>query len=195
MPGAFARLLAKLAEANVRFLVVGGVAVCLHGYVRATLDLDILVEATEANARRLLETLGDWGEGFARELDVTDFVPAALGSIRIREEELTLDVFTLMRARTRGEEWDYDQAVKDARVYLTTGGGKIAYLSADRLIALKTGTGRGKDAVDIENLEEIQRSGREPNPIVLAALEPAPAPPGAPGASDVEEDQWPLSPA
>lgn len=191
MPGAFAKLLAKLAEAEVRFIVVGGVAVCLHGFVRATLDLDILVEATEANTRRLLETLASWGEGFARELDVADFVPAETGSIRIREEDFTLDVFTLMRARALDEELDYAKLLEDARVYPMAGGKRVIYLSADRLIALKTGTGRSKDALDIENLREIQRGGREPDLIALEALEPALPPPGALDASG-EGGEWPL---
>lgn len=194
MPGAFAKLLAKLADANVRFVVVGGVAVCLHGYVRATLDLDILVEATEANARRLLETLAAWGEGFARELDVADFVPAEVGSIRIREEEFTLDIFTLMRARALGEELDYAGALEDARVHPLAGGRQVIYLSAERLVALKTGTGRDKDALDIATLREIQRGGREPERITLEALEPATPPPGALGASSASDEggEWPL---
>ncbi len=195
MPGAFAKLLAKLAEANVRFVVVGGVAVCLHGYVRATRDLDILVEATEENAQRLLETLSSWGEGYARELDVADFVPADVGSIRIREGEFTLDLFTLMPARTLKEAVDYSSARQHGRIYPLTGGGSIVYLSIEHLVALKTGTGRAKDALDIATLLEIQRGGREADPVSLEALEPAPRPAGVPDEREDETgDEWPLSP-
>lgn len=62
MAGAFANLLGRLADAEVRCLVVGGVAVFLHGYPRATRDLDILVQASPENARRLLDVLERWGD-------------------------------------------------------------------------------------------------------------------------------------
>ena len=73
MPGAFASLLARLDDSSVRYLVVGDVAVCLNGYPGATQDMDIIVEATPDNARRLIGALGQWGEGHARELSEADF--------------------------------------------------------------------------------------------------------------------------
>ncbi len=53
----FGELLAKLARAEVRYVLVGGGAVLLHGHARVTADLDILVEASEENAERLLRAL------------------------------------------------------------------------------------------------------------------------------------------
>ncbi len=44
---------------DVKYVVIGGIAAILHGVPRATLDLDILIEATETNARQLLEALLD----------------------------------------------------------------------------------------------------------------------------------------
>jgi hypothetical protein len=44
---------------NVRYLVIGGIAAVLHGVPRATFDLDILIEATEENAQRLLDALAE----------------------------------------------------------------------------------------------------------------------------------------
>jgi hypothetical protein len=49
MPETFESLLVKLSHAGVDFLVVGGVAVCLNGFVRTTHDLDLLVEASPEN--------------------------------------------------------------------------------------------------------------------------------------------------
>ena len=53
----FGELLEKLARADVRYVLVGGGAVLLHGHARVTNDLDILIEASEENARRLLGAL------------------------------------------------------------------------------------------------------------------------------------------
>ena len=42
---------------DVRYVVIGGIATVLHGVPRATFDLDILIEATPENVRRLLDAL------------------------------------------------------------------------------------------------------------------------------------------
>lgn len=192
MPAEFAKLLEKLAEGGVQFLVVGGVAVCLHGHVRYTADLDIIVQAQDENARRLLDVLSQWGEGFARELNVDEFVPAGMGSIRI-VENFALDVFTLMRARGSDQELDYETLVADASAHLLANGGRVAFLSIPRLIELKTGTGRSKDAIDVDILSEIYRGERARSPIILEDLTPAPADPDHPSA-DEESDagEWPV---
>ena len=186
MPGEFARLLARLAEAQVRSIVVGGVAVCLHGHVRATADLDLLVEASEENVRRLLDVLAGWGEGWARELAAEDFSPVEAGAVRIEEAEFVLDLFTSMRLREAGSGYlDYARALTDARVCTLENGAKVVYLSAERLIECKTGTNWPKD---IQALREILRGGRETSEIKLEALRPATDPGGA-----SDQGEWPLS--
>ena len=54
---------ASFQSHDCRYLVIGGIAAVLHGVPRATFDLDILIEATPENARRLLEALGRSGDG------------------------------------------------------------------------------------------------------------------------------------
>ena len=57
LPDDFRDLLIALADARVAFVVVGGYALAAHGHLRATDDLDILVEPTAANARRVFAAL------------------------------------------------------------------------------------------------------------------------------------------
>src|SRR5438067_5132620 len=60
MVGAIETVLASLNAARVRYLVVGGVAVVLHGHLRATADLDLIVQLSPENALaavRALESL------------------------------------------------------------------------------------------------------------------------------------------
>ncbi len=64
----FEALLKLLLNRGVKFIVVGGVACALNGFVRATEDVDILIETTEANITAMLNTLREWGEGFAKEI-------------------------------------------------------------------------------------------------------------------------------
>jgi predicted nucleotidyltransferase len=173
MPAEFAKLLEKLSEGGVRYLVVGGVAVGLNGFARYTNDLDIIVEAQTDNIQRLLAVLSSWGEGSAQELDIADFVPPEMGAIRI-VEAFALDVFTLMRARNEGQPWDFAELARDARTHFSLKGTEIKFISIARLIALKTGTGRNKDRGDIEILREIQRAGREGEIVPLESIGPAP---------------------
>jgi hypothetical protein len=54
-------LLRSLNAHDVRYVVVGATAFPVHGYARATLDIDICIAAEAANAERTLEALRDVG--------------------------------------------------------------------------------------------------------------------------------------
>jgi hypothetical protein len=135
-----------LNAAGARYLVIGGVACILHGHVRATKDVDILIERTLDNARRVLEGLEGVGYGFARE-----WLPEELlrKPITIIGDDPAVDIFTVA--------WSvkYDDAV--ARSSTVDGGGvAIPLVGLDDLIASKR-TGRPQDTADIAVLEEIRR--------------------------------------
>ncbi len=142
----FEELLVDLVRAGVDFAVVGGIAVSLNGFVRATDDLDILVHDAPDNIRRLLASLQAWGEGCARELTVEDFVPRE-GSIRVMED-FDLDIFTRMRGHS------LDDFRPGLRV-LETDGARIRYLSPEALIRLKQDSWREKDKIDVVALRKI----------------------------------------
>jgi len=142
----FGNLLVELARAGVDFAVVGGVAISLNGFVRATEDVDIIVQNSADNLRRLLDCLKNWGEGWARELKIEDFAVEE-GSIRVMES-FDLDIFVKMRGKT----------LDDFRLNLRhfeSGGARIAYLSPADLIFLKTGSWREKDQLDVSAMKEI----------------------------------------
>lgn len=50
----FLDFLKLLTAHKVRFVVVGGYAVAVHGYVRNTIDFDVFVDVSKANARKLV---------------------------------------------------------------------------------------------------------------------------------------------
>ena len=104
MEPSFEKLLVLLAERGVRFVVVGGVAVTLQGYVRLTEDVDLLLDDQLGNLSLLLTTLSGFGEGFARELSIEDFDDSE-GAIRIVEEteSCQVDLFTRMSGRKFGD--------------------------------------------------------------------------------------------
>jgi hypothetical protein len=148
-------LLRVLHEHRVDFVVIGGVAVAAHGYVRATKDVDIIPEPSRANLERLLAALAALD---ARQ-DAGDFRP----------EELPVQLD--LEGLTQGGNWflitcygrlDLMQAVEGARNYETLREGAlvkggIAYVGVDDLIAMKHAAGRDLDRVDIRALEEARR--------------------------------------
>ncbi len=74
---------------NVRYLVIGGIAAVLHGVPRATFDLDILIEANEENAQRLLKALEDSRFGTASMINVKELVSH---EITIFQDRVRIDV-------------------------------------------------------------------------------------------------------
>jgi predicted nucleotidyltransferase len=148
----YEKLLAKLAGAEVKFIIVGGVAVALNGFVRTTEDVDILIEASANNVLRLLDKLGDFGEGYARELSPSDFGDSE-GAIRIIED-FPLDVFTIMRGKRYA---DLVGATKTTRIDDV----EVRYLSAQALIVLKSDSQRDQDRIDVSALRSLQE-GKSP---------------------------------
>jgi predicted nucleotidyltransferase len=149
MEPSFEKLLVRLAEAGVQFIVVGGVAVTLHGYVRLTEDVDILIAHSSENVARLLATLAGYGEGFARELTADDFQDEE-GAIRIVEEseQSQLDVFTRMSGL------HFEDLIAEADTF-QLGASIIRYASKAALIRLKSASPRAKDRLDVDALRQL----------------------------------------
>lgn len=139
----YEKLLENLARAEVNFIVVGGVAVALNGFVRTTEDVDILIERSPENVVRLLDALSRFGEGHARELTAADFDEAE-GAIRIIED-FPLDVFTMMRGKRYS---DLIHSIRRTRINDI----EVQYLNAEALISIKEKSQREKDQIDISAL-------------------------------------------
>ena len=150
MEPSFEKLLVLLASRNVKFVIVGGVAVSLQGYVRLTEDVDILVESSVENLTRLLETLAGYGEGFAKELSLDDFDESE-GAIRVVEEseQCQIDIFTQMSGRK------FADVIVDAGV-LPLRGLEIHYASKASLIGWKESSVREKDRLDASILRRLR---------------------------------------
>ena len=143
----YEKLLAKLVRAEVKFIIVGGVAVALNGFVRTTEDIDVLIEASAENVTRLLDELGNFGEGHARELSPADFSDSE-GAIRIIED-FPLDVFTMMRGKRYA---DLVGSTKTTRI----DNAEVRYLNAEALIALKSDSQCDQDRIDVSALRAVK---------------------------------------
>ena len=143
--GLLEKLLADLVAAEVQFLVVGGIACALNGFVRTTEDLDILIDRQPANVQSMLEVLATFGDGYARELRVEDFGDEE-GAVRLIED-FPVDIFTRIGGR------HYADLIAHRRVH--DGSVAIPYLSAEGLIELKSKSSRPRDRIDVESLRPI----------------------------------------
>ena len=88
---------------DVKYLVIGGIASILHSMPRVTFDLDILIEASTDNARRLLEALLNAGFGAASLTNVDDLLA---NEITILKDKVRIDIQTSTPGITFEEAWN-----------------------------------------------------------------------------------------
>jgi len=139
------RVCRLLNRHGVQYLLVGGVAANLHGSVRATRDVDILVPRDRANMARLLAALSELPYGIARELDADQI---AGKPITIIGDDPRVDVLTAACTVTFDKAWP-NRLVRQIR------GVRVPYLGLEDLKRSKQ-TGRPKDEADLEVLGGVQ---------------------------------------
>lgn len=132
------RLCRSLNELEVRYLVIGGFAMILHGYTRGTMDVDLLVDASVENVRKIKQALSGLPDNAAAELDDRDVERHQV--VRVADE-----IIVDLLARACGLE--IADALPSA-LSRTVEGVKIPYPDAATLIRTKE-TARPKDKQDI----------------------------------------------
>ena len=128
---------------DVKYVVIGGIAAILHGVPRATFDLDILIEATPKNSRRLLDAMLDAGLGTAALTNVDDLLA---NEITIFKDHVRLDVLTCTPGIEFSDAWQHRKTV-------TYQGQDFFILSKSDLVASKRAAGRDVDLEDVRLLE------------------------------------------
>ena len=139
----FVDLLRAFVDAEVRFLVVGAYALAVHGRPRATGDLDLWVDATPANAARVMRALAAFGapmEAIAENDLASPGITYQIGVIPRR-----IDILTDLTGLTFDDAWS-------ARVRHPFGDIDVDFIGRDHFVQNKRATGRPKDVVDIESL-------------------------------------------
>ena len=134
----------SLHSHDVKYVVIGDIAVVLHGVPRATFDLDILIEASPENAQRLLAALLEAGLATAA---LTTPQKLLEREITIFNDIVRIDVQTTTPGLVFQEAWEHRETMKYQ-------GQPIYVVSLTDLIAAKRAAGRTVDLEDVKMLEE-----------------------------------------
>jgi len=143
LPQDFKELLQLLNSKKIEYLVVGGYAVALYGYPRATGDMDIWVAASKDNARKTAKALKEFGFD-APELKEELFLEKGK-NIRMGNPPLRIEILTSI------DGVEFAECYK-SRKTVTIGGIEINFISLGNLRKNKKASGRYQDLADIENL-------------------------------------------
>lgn len=142
-----------LNDHRVRYLIVGAHAVAYHARPRATKDLDILLDPTPANSRRVLAALRDFFEGADLGYTVADLTDPRW-IIQLGAAPVRIDLLPHLFGCPSF------QAAWRNRVEARFGSVKAHYLGLDDLIRAKGASGRAQDRVDVSALRRAK--GRTP---------------------------------
>jgi hypothetical protein len=151
LPPDWHAFIASLTSHRVRYLIVGAHALAAHGRPRATQDLDVLVEPTPANARRLGAALADFG--FPTLAKAWRRFGRASCMARLGHPPLQIDVLTTITGVAFATAWR-------GRVEVDVDDLRVPFLGERELRANKAATGRAKDALDLELLGPPRRARR-----------------------------------
>jgi len=128
---------------DVRFLVVGGYALAVHGYPRATDDFDAWVWVNSENAAKIVECLAAFGFG-SLNLTTDDFTTLDR-VVQLGYPPYRIDIITSIS----GVEFDRAWA---NRLVVDIDGLQVPFIGRDDLLTNKRATGRPKDLLDVEYL-------------------------------------------
>ena len=140
----FKEFIISLNDNLVRYLVIGGYAVAIHGYPRYTKDIDIWIEPTPENASRIVKALEQFGFG-SLGLKAEDFlVPDQV--IQLGYPPNRIDLLTT----ASGVEFGTCYA---SRVEVEVDGVIVNFIDLENLKKNKRAVGRLQDLADLENLQ------------------------------------------
>jgi hypothetical protein len=162
-----AGLLQSLSGESVQYVLVGGLAVQLHGYMRSTFDIDLVLAMDDDNLVRFIAV--------AKRYGLVPSIPVPIDTLRDANQieqwhrEKGMLAFALREPQVGGSVVDilvrpnlpFEQLMANA-VAGELFAQKIWIASIDDLITMKRIANRAKDQLDIAALEKIKR-GEDPN--------------------------------
>ena len=140
------QLLKLLKENHVKFLIIGATAFPIHGYSRATLDIDIFIRPDKVNAQRTLQALKEFG------YDITDITIDDLltRKVLIRQYLIETDIHPAVKGITFEKVWKNKVKAKFGKTF-------VWFASLDDLITMKKAASRTRDVEDLKYLRRLKK--------------------------------------
>jgi len=142
----FLALCSSLNRRKIDYLIAGGFACALHGHVRATADIDLLVKDTDDNLNKVLDLIHELYPHIEEKITIQDIRDNVVLKILDEPElDISLKAWTV----------DYEEALSDKKTVVIEGV-EIPYMGLDSLIKSKK-TLREIDQWDVRILSQIKK--------------------------------------
>jgi predicted nucleotidyltransferase len=140
-------LLKLLKEHKVKFVIIGATAFPVHGYSRATLDIDIFISPEKENAKKTWQALKEFG------YDMTDITIENLltKKLLIRQYIVETDIHPFVKGTTFKKIWQNKVKAKFGNTF-------AFFASLDDLIKMKRAAGRPQDLEDLKYLLRLKKA-------------------------------------
>jgi predicted nucleotidyltransferase len=139
----YEEFLESLNKHSVRYCIIGSYALAYHAKPRYTKDIDILIEASSENAKKLLNALSDFGFG-SLDLSVEDFTQEGK-IIQLGYEPVRIDIMTSLKDLNFSDIWRN-------RVQSFYGNQTVNFIDRQSFIKSKQSSKRTQDKADLELL-------------------------------------------
>ena len=156
----YEEILRAFQKAEVKYVLVGGIAVNLHGAMRNTADIDILVKMSDENLKKLVNILKSHGYQVKQPVD-----PMQIADRKTREDWINnkhMKAFNFYKEDELKEvdiiiesPVSFENARRNA-IYITVDDLKLPVISINDLIKMKSKTGRAIDKLDIDELKILK---------------------------------------
>jgi len=135
-----------LNKHEVKYVLVGGLAVVMHGHFRTTKDMDIFYEGTSENAQKLLDVINEFGFRYLK-ITLEDLMDVN-GYVKLGNNPVRIDLFCDLPGVNFNEVYSaaFDYKEEDVNV-------KVIHVN--HLIANKQLVGRLQDLDDVKKLKKI----------------------------------------
>ena len=152
-------VVAALNAAEIRYIVVGGLAVASHGYLRTTKDIDLVVALDPLNVLTAFSSLAKAGYRPKVPVTAADFSDVGTRERLVREKNMIVlqfwrdespDVDVFVR-----EPFDFDAEWQSARVEQINSDLTARIVRLEVLLELKREAGRPQDLADIDALTKL----------------------------------------
>lgn len=150
-----------LQEAQVRYLIVGGLAVNAHGFERLTRDVDLVIQLVPDNIIRGLRALIAIGYQLGIPVTPEEFADESnRESWRQEKGMIVLKLWSDLHRRTPVdifvyEPFDFEAEWKQSKLEIIMGEVKAPVITLNTLYAMKEEAGRDKDRLDIQALRKL----------------------------------------